>query len=251
MIPAPNSFSSIDDLYNGSVLIIDKPLQWTSFDVVNKIKHFVTKKLPVPLDAGQKRKFKIGHAGTLDPLATGMLVICTGKMTKQIAQIQDGQKRYTGTIFFGKTTPSFDLETEPVGDYPTIHLNADVLHETALGFVGEQLQRPPVFSAKWINGERAYESARRGEMVEMRRSLVEIFSFQLTSIELPEVGFDVNVSKGTYIRSLAHDFGGRLNTGSYLSSLRRVSCAPYSETDMTTLDANLARLAGLSDEPVV
>ncbi|MFO0387485.1 MAG: tRNA pseudouridine(55) synthase TruB [Flavobacteriales bacterium] len=247
-LPSAHTFHTVGDLYEGAVLVIDKPFGWTSFDVVNKLKWIILRKLKAPETIGQRRSFKIGHAGTLDPLATGMLVVCTGRMTKLISQIQGGSKTYTGIIRLGQTTPSFDLETAPEGDFPYHHLTEQQLHETAATFLGEQLQTPPAHSAKWIDGRRAYEAARKGEMVEMRKALIEIHGFRLTRIQLPDAAFEAEVSKGTYIRSLAHDFGQRLGSGSHLAALRRTSCAPYGEADMISMDEAIARLMRLCEE---
>jgi tRNA pseudouridine55 synthase len=247
--PVVNQVISPAQLYDGAVFVVDKPLGWTSFDVVNKLKWFILKNLPAPLDQGRKRKFKIGHAGTLDPLATGMLVICTGKMTRTISELQGGRKTYTGVIRMGQTTPSFDLETTPGGEYHYAHLTAEQLRETAAAFLGEQLQTPPAFSAKWIDGRRAYEAARNGEEITMRRALIEVHRFDLPEIQLPDLHFEVCVSKGTYIRSLAHDLGQRLNSGSHLASLRRTASEPFSEKDMITMDELIARISAISEHP--
>lgn len=232
---AVNSFTSLNDILAGAILLIDKPVDWTSFDVVNKIKLHLRRGHSAP-------KFKIGHAGTLDPLATGLLVVCTGAFTKKIDHIQIGEKEYSGTIFFGKTTPSFDLETEPEGDYSTIHLTEDLIRKTAESFVGEQLQTPPKFSAKWINGKRAYMSARLGEEIEMRQVLITVQSFEVTRIELPEVDFVIRCSKGTYIRSLANDFGKRLESGSYLKLLRRTASNPFTVREAMTMEELFVRI---------
>lgn len=239
---------TVDLLYDGAVLVIDKPPGWTSFDVVNKLKWIVLKKLPAPRVNGQKRKFRIGHAGTLDPLATGVLVVCTGKLTKSIPSFQSGLKTYTGIIRLGQTTPSYDLETTPEGNDPFDHLTDTELARTAAGFIGEQLQTPPVFSAKRIDGKRAYESARKGEEVIMRQATVTIHSFVLNRIELPDVHFEVTVTKGTYIRSLAHDFGQRLGVGSHLAALRRTASDPFSEVDLNSMDEITAAILGLSSQ---
>lgn len=188
--------------------------------MVKKLKWFAKSQLHLP-------KFKIGHAGTLDPLATGLLVICTGKATKQIETLQGGEKEYTGTIRFGQTTASYDLETEPEGDFPFVHLKLETIKQAATNFLGEQLQRPPVFSAKKIDGKRAYLAARSGKEIEMREALVTIHEFEITRCNLPEVDFRIRCSKGTYIRSLAHELGQRLGSGSHLSALRRTASAPY------------------------
>jgi len=242
-LPTPNHFSSIEEFLNGSLLIIDKPLGWTSFDVMGKIKAYVRHHLEIPKNTnGERPRFKVGHAGTLDPLATGLLVVCTGKLTKAIESIQGGQKEYTGTIFLGKTTPSYDLETEPEGDYDNDHITEDMLRQVAASFIGEQLQTPPVFSAKQVNGKRAYESARRGEHIEIPPSRIAIYDFQLTRIEMPEVDFLIRCSKGTYIRTIANDFGKRLNSGSYLKALRRTESHPYRIEQQLSLDEVFARL---------
>lgn len=214
------SSADLKSVMEGAVLLVDKPYRWTSFDVVGKIRSAVRRTAGIS-------KFKVGHAGTLDPLATGLLVICTGKMTKQIQFIQAGEKEYTGTIVFGKTTASFDLESEPEGDFPTQHLTAGLLYEQASKMVGVQLQTPPVFSAKFVDGLRAYEKARRGESVEMRQHQIEISAFEVTRVALPEMDFRIRCSKGTYIRSIANDFGAALGSGSYLSALRRTESAPH------------------------
>jgi tRNA pseudouridine55 synthase len=229
-----NEFSSLEEFLSGTVLLIDKPLTWTSFDVVNKIKWYVRHKYKAP-------KFKIGHAGTLDPLATGLLVVCVGKYTKQISELQGGTKEYTGTITMGSTTASYDLESETEGDYPFAHYSTEELKANAQTFLGEQMQIPPIFSAKIINGKRAYESARQGEEVEMRAARVEIEAFDLTGIALPELDFRIRCSKGTYIRTMAHDFGQRLQSGSHLSALRRTVSEPFKIEQSMTMDELLAR----------
>lgn len=242
-LPTPNHFSSIEEFLNGSLLIIDKPMGWTSFDVVGKIKAYVRHHLEIPKNPnGERPRFKVGHAGTLDPLATGLLVVCTGKLTKAIESIQGGQKEYTGTIFLGKTTPSYDLETIPEGDYAIDHITDDVLRQVAVSFIGEQLQTPPVFSAKQVNGKRAYESARKGEHVEIPPSRITVYDFQLTRIDKQEVDFLIRCSKGTYIRTIANDFGKRLNSGSYLKTLRRTESHPYRIEQHLSLDEVFARL---------
>ena len=227
------SFAAMDfpqtyqELIDGWVFIVDKPLEWTSFDVVNKFKsHLKSLKKIQPEDL-KLRNVKVGHAGTLDPLATGLLVVCVGQKTKEIDQFQGGIKTYTGTITLGQTTPSYDLETQPEGDYPYAHLSYSDIENTAASFLGEQWQTPPIFSAKQINGKRAYEFAREGVEIEMKKSLVEILSFKITNVELPLVHFEIVCSKGTYIRTIAHEFGQRLESGSHLSSLRRTASVPF------------------------
>jgi tRNA pseudouridine55 synthase len=198
----------------GEVLLINKPLKWTSFDVVNKLRYMLKKKLSLP-------KLKVGHAGTLDPLASGLLIICTGKMTKRIDDFQAQEKEYIGTFTLGATTPSYDLETEPDTFFPTEHLNNDLIYKTAEKFIGTSHQLPPIFSAKKVDGKRAYTAARKGEAVEVKPREVVISEFEITAIQLPEVKFRVVCSKGTYIRSIAFDFGKALGSGAYLSELCR------------------------------
>lgn len=199
---------------NGCVLLVDKPYGWTSFDVVGKLKSLLRRQLGL-------KKVKIGHAGTLDPLATGLLIICTGKMTKAIDAFQAQEKEYTGTFFVGKTTASYDLETIPDNDYPTKHITEPLACAAARNLTGTIDQVPPLFSAKKIEGERAYEFARRGEKMEMPARQVVVKSFEITRFTPPDIDFFVVCSKGTYIRSLARDFGLALHSGAYLKSLRR------------------------------
>ncbi len=242
-LPVPNSFASVEDFLNGSLLLVDKPLGWTSFDVVGRIKAYVRHNIVVPKNAnGERPRFKVGHAGTLDPLATGLLVICTGKLTKAIESIQGGEKEYSGTIFLGKTTPSYDLETEAEGDYPTDHITEELILKTAQSFVGEQLQTPPVFSAKQVNGKRAYESARKGKHVDIPPSKIRIYEFRIIRFEFPEVDFLIRCSKGTYIRTIANDFGKRLESGSYLKALRRTESHPYRIEKSMSVESILALL---------
>lgn len=198
----------------GSTILVDKPFEWTSFDVVNKLRWHLRKKLGV-------KKLKVGHAGTLDPLATGLLVICIGKHTKQINDFIQDDKEYTGTILIGKTTPSYDLETEYDKEFPVEHITPEIIQEIAESFIGEQDQVPPIFSAKQIDGKRAYEHARKGREVELKANRVHIKEFQVDGSSFPEITFRVVCSKGTYIRSLANDFGSRLDSGATLIELRR------------------------------
>ena len=218
------------DFVKGEVLLIDKPLGWTSFRVVDHIRWHIRKKLGV-------KKIKVGHAGTLDPLASGLLIICTGKETKNIDSYQAQIKEYTGTIRLGATTPSYDLETEINQNFPTEHLHEDLLISTTQNLTGEILQKPPIFSAKKIDGERAYEAARRGDDIEMPARKVTIETFDLTNINLPDVDFRIVCSKGTYIRSMAHDFGKELNTGGHLTALRRTKIGDFSVTDAHSIEA--------------
>jgi tRNA pseudouridine55 synthase len=210
-----------EDFLEGQVLLIDKPLTWSSFQAVNKLKYVLKNKYNLP------KKFKIGHAGTLDPLATGLLIICTGKFTKRITEIQAQAKEYTGTITVGATTPSYDLETQVDFTFPTLHINEELILETTKQFIGEIDQKPPVFSAIKKDGKRLYEHARAGEEVEIAYRKTTIHEFEITRIELPEIDFRVTCSKGTYIRSLAFDFGVALNSGAHLSKLRRTKIGDY------------------------
>jgi len=211
-----------EEILDGKVLLIDKPLTWSSFQAVNKLKYILKRKYDLP------KKFKIGHAGTLDPLATGLLIICTGKFTKKITEIQAQIKEYTGTIVLGATTPSYDLETEVDATFPTAHITEALILETTHKFLGEIDQKPPVFSAIKKDGKRLYEHARAGEEVEIQSRKTTIYEFEITRIQLPEVDFRVQCSKGTYIRSLAYDFGLALQSGGHLSVLRRTKIGDYS-----------------------
>lgn len=206
----------------GKILLIDKPLTWSSFQAVNKIKYALKRKYNLP------KSFKIGHAGTLDPLATGLLIICTGKFTKRIPELQGMVKEYTGTFHIGATTPSYDLETEIDQTFPTEHITEELIKETTKQFIGEIDQKPPVFSAIKKDGKRLYEHARKGEEVEITARKVTIHEFEITRIALPEVDFRVVCSKGTYIRSLAYDFGLALESGAHLSALRRTKIGAFS-----------------------
>lgn len=200
--------------------MIDKPLEWTSFQAVNALKWAIRKKFSL-------KKIKIGHAGTLDPLATGLLIICTGKFTKKIPELQGQVKEYTGTFTLGATTPSYDLETEVNETYPTEHITDASIKEATAQFLGEIDQVPPIFSALKKDGKRLYELAREGKQVEIKSRKIEILEFEITRVDLPEVDFRVVCSKGTYIRSLAHDFGKSLDSGAYLSELRRTKIGDF------------------------
>ncbi|WP_115815173.1 tRNA pseudouridine(55) synthase TruB [Flavobacterium aquicola] len=214
-----------EDFLNGQVLLIDKPLHFTSFQAVNKIKYALINK------AGLPKKFKIGHAGTLDPLASGLLLICTGKFTKSISELQGQAKEYTGTFHIGATTPSYDLETEVDQTFDTSHIDESLIHETVKQFLGEIDQKPPIFSAIKKDGVRLYEHARAGETVEIASRKTTIHEFEIIRIALPEVDFRVVCSKGTYIRSLAYDFGKAMNSGSHLTVLRRTKIGDYNVAD--------------------
>ena len=216
------------DFISGETILVDKPLYWTSFDAVNKIRWNLKQALKV-------KKIKVGHAGTLDPLATGLLVICTGKNTKLIEGFTNTTKTYTGTILVGKTTPSFDLETDYNQEFETSHITEDLMEEVRKSFLGEQLQTPPIFSAKLIDGKRAYDLARAGKEVEMKRNLVTIEKFKINTDRFPEVDFEIVCSKGTYIRSIASDFGQKLNAGATLIALRRTQSGEFSIENAKTV----------------
>lgn len=211
----------------GQVILIDKPLEWSSFQAVNALKWTIRKKFKL-------KKLKIGHAGTLDPLASGLLIVCTGKFTKKIPEFQGQPKEYTGSFTLGATTPSHDLETEVDRSYPTDHITAEDIHRAAQGFLGEIQQVPPVFSALKKDGKRFYELAREGKEVEPKARTVELFELEVTSIELPRVDFRVVCSKGTYIRSLARDFGIALGSGAHLSALRRTKIGDFNVDKAST-----------------
>ena len=220
---------------NGQVLLIDKPLTWTSFQVVNKLRWEIRQRFNI-------KKIKVGHAGTLDPLASGLLIICTGKQTKQIDTYQGQIKEYTGTFTLGATTPSYDLETEIDNTFPTAHITEELLHETTKQFMGEIQQKPPIFSAIKKDGKRLYELARKGETTEIKERTVTISSFEITEIKLPEVGFRIICSKGTYIRSIAFDFGKALNSGGHLSALRRTKIGDFSVDNALSLEGFINNL---------
>ncbi len=215
-----NPYTKIEEFAEGQLLLVNKPYNWTSFDVVGKIRNSFK-----PL------KLKVGHAGTLDPLATGLLIICTGKMTKQIDTFQAQEKEYTGTMILGETTPSYDMETEADQKFDISSITEEQIKAACQQFTGDIQQYPPAHSAIKIDGERLYEKARRGEEVELRLRNVTITEFEITGITLPEINFRVVCSKGTYIRSLVNDFGKALNNGAYLSKLRRTRSGHYKVDD--------------------
>ncbi|WP_416446265.1 tRNA pseudouridine(55) synthase TruB [Leeuwenhoekiella sp. A16] len=219
-----------EDYKEGQILLIDKPLNWTSFQVVNKVRWLIRKNYNI-------KKIKVGHAGTLDPLASGLLIICTGKLTKRINEFMGQEKEYTGTFMFGGTTPSYDLETEVDQTFSTENLTEEGLTAATHQFIGTIDQFPPVFSALKKDGKRLYEYAREGEDVEIASRQVEIREFEITRIALPEVDFRVSCSKGTYIRSLAHDFGKTLNNGAHLSALRRTRIGEFHVRNGVTIEA--------------
>ena len=219
-----------EDFLEGQTLLIDKPLGWSSFQAVNAIKWSIRRKFEL-------KKIKVGHAGTLDPLATGLLLICTGKSTKTIDTLQGQAKEYTGTITLGGTTPSYDLETEVNETFPTAHITEDLINETTKQFIGEIEQAPPIFSALKKDGKRLYEYAREGKEVEIKKRLITITKFDITGIQNTVISFRVVCSKGTYIRSLAHDFGSALGSGAHLSSLRRTKIGDFNVNNATTTAA--------------
>ncbi|SOD78971.1 tRNA pseudouridine(55) synthase TruB [Spirosoma fluviale] len=224
----------------GQVILIDKPITWTSFDVANKLKYACKFK-------------KIGHAGTLDPLATGLLILCTGKMTKQIDQYQAQEKEYTGTLVLGKTTPSVDLETAFDAEYDTTAITSEQIQEAARQLTGEILQVPPIYSAVRVNGERLYEKARRGETADrveggIKARQVTVTAFEVGTERFPEVDFRIVCSKGTYIRSLVRDLGLLLNNGAYMSSLRRTRIGEFTVENAATIDAFIAAYRAAQSE---
>jgi len=208
------------NFYTGEVLLIDKPYTWSSFQAVNKLKHAI-KHHPSFLVDGIKIKPKIGHAGTLDPLATGLLIVCTGKKTKTINDLMGMEKEYTGTFLLGATTPCYDLEKPVDHTYPTEHITTEAILQTAKQFTGLQQQVPPLFSAVMVDGKRAYELARAGVETELKSREIEIREFEITALRFPEIDFRIVCSKGTYIRSIARDFGLALNSGAHLTKLCR------------------------------
>lgn len=224
-----------EDYLAGQVLLIDKPLHWTSFQAVNKIRWEIRQALHI-------KKIKVGHAGTLDPLASGLLVICTGKMTKEIDTFQGQVKEYTGTIVLGSTTPSYDLETEINKTFPTTHLTEALIKETTKQFIGDIEQFPPVFSALKKDGKRLYEFARAGESVDIKSRTVNISEFEITNISGLQVDFRVVCSKGTYIRSLANDFGKALQSGGHLSALRRTKIGDFHVAHAVTIEDFISSL---------
>ncbi len=224
------------DFAAGEVLLVDKPLGWTSFDVVNKIRYAI-----------RPAKTKVGHAGTLDPLATGLLILCTGKFTKKIDQYQAEEKEYTGTITLGATTPSYDLETEINARYDLDGITDEAIRAAAASFVGEIEQLPPAHSAIKQQGERVYEKARRGETVTLAPRPVTITEFEILGIQLPEVSFRVRCSKGTYIRSLAHDLGEKLGCGGHLSALRRTGSGSFRAADAWQVDELVREIKQAND----
>lgn len=219
----------LTEFSQGSTILVDKPLNWTSFDAVNKLRWHLRTRLGV-------KKLKVGHAGTLDPLATGLLVICIGKNTKLIEGFTKESKTYTGTFLLGRTTPSYDLETEFNNEFPTEGITPGKLEEVRQSFLGKQLQVPPLFSAKQIDGKRAYELARAGKNVELKANEIEVTDFTIDDARFPEIDFEITCSKGTYIRSIANDFGQRLGCGTTLIALRRTKSGEFDIADSRTVE---------------
>lgn len=247
VLPEPNTFATREEFAMGAFLLIDKPLGWTSFDVLNRIKAYVRNNMPPlpPNEHGHDQRFKIGHAGTLDPLASGLLTVCTGKYTKLIDDIQSGEKVYTGTIVLGCTTPSYDLETEPENPKSTEHVTPEDIERVRASFVGETWQRPPLYSAKQVDGKRAYQAARKGQDMIIPAVPIMVNSFEIKLVSPGKIDFEINCAKGTYIRSIAHDFGQKLGTGAYLAALRRVSSHPFHVSQSIDLEVLLARLEAM------
>jgi tRNA pseudouridine55 synthase len=216
------------DFISGAVLLIDKPVDWSSFDMVKKVRNMISKKIGV-------KKLKVGHAGTLDPLATGLMIICTGKATKEIEKYQGLEKEYIATLHLGKSSPSCDLETEVDQSFPTEHITLDLINRVLQDFKGENLQVPPVFSAKRVGGRRAYDFARKGEELAMRPQLVNIGELEIIDFKIPELTLKIQCSKGTYIRALARDIGKALDSGAYLASLRRTKIGQFSVDEALVL----------------
>jgi tRNA pseudouridine55 synthase len=213
----------------GQILLFNKPLYWTSFDLVNKIRIMICSRLGI-------KKIKVGHAGTLDPLATGLMIVCTGKATKQIEEFRDLDKEYVATVHFGEITPSYDLETEVTEKFSTAHLTFEIIEEALKSFLGEQQQIPPLYSAKLIDGKRAYEFARKGIEKELKPVTVNYREIELISFMNPDAKIGVTCSKGTYIRSFARDLGEALKNGCYLAALERTSIGKYHLPDAFTLE---------------
>jgi len=231
------------DFKSGEVLLVNKPLHWTSFDVVNKLRYSIKRKLEV-------KKIKVGHAGTLDPLADGLLILCTGKKTKTIESLMGLEKVYSGEITLGSTTPSYDLETEIDQTYPTDHFTSELIKGEVEKMIGDYDQYPPIFSAKKVNGKKAYDLARKGIDVELKPKRINISRFEITRFEDNKLSFVIACSKGTYIRSIAHDLGKNLNSGGHLSVLRREEIGEYSIKDSYTVEEWIEKIEN-SDVPII
>ena len=224
------------DFVSGEILAVDKPLGWTSFDAVKRIRGAIQRRLGL-------KKFKVGHAGTLDPLATGVLLICTGRATRKIETLQNGHKEYVATIRLGATTPSFDLETEIDETFPTAHITREMTEKALLGFKGEIMQVPPIFSAVKVDGKRAYKFARKGKEVELKPKPLQITEIELLSFDPEEIKIRVVCSKGTYIRALARDIGVALESGAHLTALRRTRVGEFDENKILSVDRTVELIA--------
>ncbi|MFL2665944.1 MAG: tRNA pseudouridine(55) synthase TruB [Flavobacteriaceae bacterium] len=220
---------SRESFINGKLLLINKPINWTSFQVVNKIRWLIKSNYKI-------KKIKVGHAGTLDPLAQGLLIVCTGKLTKKIVEYQNKKKSYSGTFFIGATTPSFDLETEIDSTYSIKNIDKKKLIQTSKKFLGKSKQSPPIFSAIKLKGKKLYDYARKGENVKLEKREINIYKFEITNTNLPLVDFVIECSKGTYIRSIANDFGKELKSGAYLQNLVRNSIGNYNLKDALSIN---------------
>lgn len=224
-----SSDSNHIDFKAGEVILVDKPKEWTSFDVVNKLRYLIRHQF-------QFKKLKVGHAGTLDPLATGLLIVCTGKFTKNIDTYQAQIKEYVTTIKLGATTPSFDRETEEDAQFPYDHITHEILNEKLKSFIGEQDQIPPMYSAKRVDGKKAYISARKGETLELKPNQIVIYSLELLNFQLPYVTLKMTCSKGTYVRAFGRDLGAALNSGGYLHELRRTRSGDFSVDEAMSIE---------------
>ncbi|MFT4761587.1 MAG: tRNA pseudouridine55 synthase [Saprospiraceae bacterium] len=228
------------DFQAGATLLVDKPKGWTSFDVVNKLRYKIKHRLGI-------KKIKVGHAGTLDPMATGLLIICTGKFTKKLADFQVFSKEYTGEITLGATTPSFDAETEIDQTYPTGHIDNELVEYTRKTFLGDLEQYPPMFSAIKVDGQPLYKKARQGIVVEVKPRPVTIYDFEVTNVEVPKLHFRIKCSKGTYIRSIAYDFGKAVQSGGYLTELTRTKIGKYHLENAWNLEDLVEKLENVTD----
>tara|TARA_B100000674_G_scaffold57015_1_gene39702 strand:+ start:7138 stop:7851 length:714 start_codon:yes stop_codon:yes gene_type:complete len=229
MLKANTNINSKTDFLEGQLILFHKPLRWSSFDVVKKVRNIIK-------TTNNLKKIKVGHAGTLDPLADGLLIICTGKLTKRIEEVQEQKKIYSGEITLGATTPSYDRETDVNKTFDTSHINEELILETCKKFEGKIMQKPPIFSALKREGKRLYQHAREGTNVLIKARKIEVEKFDITDINIPKLKFKVSCSKGTYIRSLAHDFGEKLNCGAYLTSLRREQIGNFKLDEAYTID---------------
>lgn len=234
--------NNIFTLKEGSVFLIDKPYTWTSFNVVGKFKVLIRR-------ATGDKTIKVGHAGTLDPLATGLLVVCTGKATKRVNELMAQRKEYLATIKIGETTPSFDLETKPDKQYPTEHITPELIQAVVNGFIGPQEQIPPLFSAKFIDGKRAYEFARKGVDMELKPASIEIYGMEVVRFEMPFLELNISCSKGTYIRSIARDIGVALKSGAHLVQLRRTASGDFKIDDALTIEEIEKKFSSLCNQP--